>query len=57
MAHFYYTNNENVYKNSLSICDNLRNEKHGDHSELVLIHSDHHRCYFYNEIFDHKKIL
>ena len=35
----------------------MKNEKHGENSELVVIHSDHHRCYFYNEIFDHKKIL
>ncbi len=57
MAHFYMTEKEVVYKETLNICDNLHKEKHGDHSELVFIQPDHHRCYFFNEYFDHKKII
>lgn len=35
----------------------MNNYHKGSDQGLVLIHPDHHRCYFYEGYFDHKKIV
>lgn len=54
---FYYTEKEDVYKQSLKLCEEMNNYHEGKDTGLVLIHPDHHRCYFYEGYFDHKKIV
>lgn len=54
---FFYTEKEEVYKQSLTLCEEMNNYHEGTDSGLVLIHPDHHRCYFYEGYFDHKKIV
>lgn len=57
MSHFYTTDEQHVFKEALTLCEHLHKDHEGEHSELVLIQPDHHRCYFYNQYFDHKKII
>lgn len=56
MALFFYTEKEEVYRESLTICEGLKNIPNKEVSDLVLIHPDHHTCYFYHGFHDHKKI-
>jgi hypothetical protein len=56
-SRFFETSDEILYKETVAMCDNLKNEKEGEDSIIVVIHPDHHRCYFYSGYIDHKKMI
>ena len=57
MALFFHTEDRALYDQTLKLCEDLNNKSEGEDFGLVLIHPDHHKCYFYGGYFDHKKII
>lgn len=55
-SRFYETDDSLIYEETVELCEKMKNEKIGKKSNLLIFHPDHHRCYFYNGFFDHKKI-
>ncbi len=56
-VHFYHTGDDEVYTSLMEICDEFRKDSEGVESDFMLLHPDHHKCYFYSGIFNYKKIL